>query len=957
MKIFFRNIVLSIILITLNFSNVTAFSLLPIDKNKSKLNFNLDPVSAGSLDTTFDNDGLVTTSFGTQQAFGNDVALQDDGKIVVAGQYAFNFALARYNNDGSLDTTFDNDGLVTTDFVNADGAYALAIQDDGKIVAAGYRNRTLNQSDYEFALARYNTDGSLDTFFDGDGKVTTNLGNNYDYISEIAIQPSDGKIIVVGSKNIGINDNNIVVARYNIDGSLDNTFDEDGIFTSNQVQFGSSVIIQPDGKILVNGLIRLNSDGSLDTDFGNNGFVNADGHIALQADGRIIVAKTQNDDLNSVYNVKLSRYNTNGTLDTNFGTNGHSITEYGDSYNSIQDITIQNDQKIIFVGYNRLDSFNFNILRYTSNGFLDESFSFDGIEYTNFGNQEEDDDFANAVTIQPDGNIIVAGSRYHPASTEFHFALARYIGRLVSVVSIKRTSVINPTNASSISFTVKFSEPVIGVDNSDFALTTGINISGAFITGVTGSGDTYTVTVNTGSGDGNIRLRLIDDDSIEDLNGNKLSGTGIGNGNFTTGEGYSIVKEAPLVNSIIRANLNPTNSAIVEFTVTFTESVTGVSLDDFVLLTDDVTDAFISSVNGTGSSYTVTANTGINDGTIQLVLIDDNSIRDTSNHFLGGQYINDGDFYHGEIYSVIKSYPVVTSILRTSSNPTSSLEANFIINFSQAVTGVDITDFSLISTGVTGATITEVDGLGTTYTVNINTGDGSGTIRLDLIDNDSIIDINNTSLGGSGVNNGDFITGELYTVIKKNSLLSAPRIPSSMFRTLTGDTTPVLLWSNVQYASAYKIVISQDKTFNTIIVDEMVFGVNFTPISPLADGVYYWRVYTLNGNLQPGKASVAQTLTIDTTAPSIPILTSPADGAELKRSPILRWTRVTGGVIYELQVSTSSDFSSATTYTLRTNSRNLPALPDNIYYWRVRVKDAVGNWSDWSPHRTFEIDR
>ena len=103
--------------------------------------------------------------------------------------------------------------------------------------------------------------------------------------------------------------------------------------------------------------------------------------------------------------------------------------------------------------------------------------------------------------------------------------------------------------------------------------------------------------------------------------------------------------------------------------------------------------------------------------------------------------------------------------------------------------------------------------------------------------------------------------------------------------------------------------------------------------------------------------SAVQTLTIDPPPPDIPTLTSPIDDAILRRSPILRWKRVSGGVMYELQISTSSDFSSPTTYTVRTNNRRLPALPEGVYYWRVRVKDGVGNWSDWSSYRTFETHR
>src|SRR5688572_19568099 len=137
----------------------------------------------GSLDLSFGNGGKVTTSIGGQFDFARAVAIQSDGKIVVAGSAAFgvdDFALARYNPDGSPDTSFDGDGKVSTPFgITTDVIYAMAIQPDGKIIAAG-SSGAASVGGTDFALARYNTDGSLDTSFDGDGKVTTDMGSGVD---------------------------------------------------------------------------------------------------------------------------------------------------------------------------------------------------------------------------------------------------------------------------------------------------------------------------------------------------------------------------------------------------------------------------------------------------------------------------------------------------------------------------------------------------------------------------------------------------------------------------------------------------------------------------------------------------------------------------------------------------------------------------------------------------------
>jgi uncharacterized delta-60 repeat protein len=185
----------------------------------------------GNLDTTFDGDGLVTTNFAAA-AEARGLAIQGDGKIVVAGRVdapgSRDFALARYNTDGSLDPALDTDGKVTTDFdAGLDFGYAVAIQADGKIVTAGYADVSGSR---DFALARYNPDGSLDTAFDGDGKVTTDFAGSADVAWGMVIQ-GDGKIVVAGLADVsGTGD--FALARYNPDGSLDTAFEGDGRVTT-----------------------------------------------------------------------------------------------------------------------------------------------------------------------------------------------------------------------------------------------------------------------------------------------------------------------------------------------------------------------------------------------------------------------------------------------------------------------------------------------------------------------------------------------------------------------------------------------------------------------------------------------------------------------------------------------------------------------------------------------------
>ena len=244
----------------------------------------------GVLDTAFDVDGAVNTPVGTGDDIGYSVAIQTDGKIIVAGKSNNgtndDFAIVRYNTNGSLDTTFGTTGIITTPIGTGDDVgYSVAIQSDGKIVVAGSSN---NGSNDDFAIVRYNTNGTLDTTFGTTGKITTPIGTASDVGYSVAIQ-TDGKIVVAGKSNNGAN-NDFAVVRYNTNGSLDTTFGTTGkvtipIGTANDV--GYSVAIQSDGKIVVTGgsnngvnddfaVVRLHGDtlGYDTLDYTPNGVIN-----------------------------------------------------------------------------------------------------------------------------------------------------------------------------------------------------------------------------------------------------------------------------------------------------------------------------------------------------------------------------------------------------------------------------------------------------------------------------------------------------------------------------------------------------------------------------------------------------------------------------------------------------------------------------------------------------------
>jgi uncharacterized delta-60 repeat protein len=442
----------------------------------------VSPLS-GSLDTTFGNSGIVTTSIGS--GYDNILALgiQSDSRIVAAGYSSngsnYDIALVRYNTDGSLDTTFGNSGIVTTSIGSSyDNALALGIQSDGKIVVAGSSYDNTN-SQNDFALVRYNTDGSLDTTFGNSGIVTTSIrGINSinDYASALGIQSSDGKIVVAGySFNSNTNKYDFALVRYNANGSLDTSgtpgigFGTTGIVTTsigNINDSPSALGFQSDGKIVVAGyyfytssknnfvLVRYNTDGSLDTSgtpgigFGTTGIVttsigniNDEAHaLVIQSDDKIVVAGSSYDNNSSKYNFALVRYNADGSLDadpvTGFGSGGIVTTSIGivtatsgSGFAFAYALGIQSDGKIVAAGSsNNGSNYDFALVRYNTDGSLDTGFGIGGIVTTPIGNS---DDYALALGIQPVGTsdfrIVVAGYSYNENGSNYDFALVGYL--------------------------------------------------------------------------------------------------------------------------------------------------------------------------------------------------------------------------------------------------------------------------------------------------------------------------------------------------------------------------------------------------------------------------------------------------------------------------------------------------------------------------------------------------
>lgn len=391
--------------------------------------------AAGTLDPTFGIGGRVTTDFiGPNEDIAQDVLVQSDGRIVVAGStrtgegiYHGDAALIRLNPDGTLDETFGVNGYVAADFDGrVENIYAAALQPDDKIVVAGSSGlRGPSSVRTDFALARFMPDGSLDPSFGANGVVITDFGTTWDQAHAVAIGP-DGKIVAAG---YGAGKYSLV-ARYNADGSSDASFGIDGYATSD---FGSAwdVVVQPDGAVVVAGaggggfaLIRFTASGALDPAFGSGGRVStgfgysftAAQTVTLQPDGKIVAA-------GYAYNTGMAaaRYTANGALDSSFSGDGKTVV--GDGHAYAYDVAVDPGGKVLLGGvrYGNHQG-QFGVARLNPDGTLDPTFNGGFVTA-----QPGDHSLANGLALQADGNVLLTGSASSYVSGE-DFAIVRLNG-------------------------------------------------------------------------------------------------------------------------------------------------------------------------------------------------------------------------------------------------------------------------------------------------------------------------------------------------------------------------------------------------------------------------------------------------------------------------------------------------------------------------------------------------
>lgn len=378
---------------------------------------------AGDLDSTFSADGIAITNINPGNDFGLAMAVQPDGRIVVAGMTTAppeHIALVRYLPDGDIDGSFGTDGVVITPVgVLNSRAASIAIQPDGRILIGG--EATVDPlAGSVFMLARYHADGTLDNSFGIGGILTDDIGSGAEREMRLALQ-ADGMIVVAGQALL-----DIAVVRYTTNGSRDSTFATDGlrVMDIDGGPDGAPVVaLQQDGNIVAacyslaatgtdadHALFRCTPNGDLDPAFGTGGIAvhavtaydDMPEAIAIQPDGRIVVAGVNIG--SGFQRAMLARYLADGSVDASFAQSGATLASVG-NWSYFSAMTLLPDGKIVAAGWT--DGW-FLLMRYNGDGSLDSGFGDDGVVVTEIGSNA----WAAGLAIQPDGRLLLCGAAW-----------------------------------------------------------------------------------------------------------------------------------------------------------------------------------------------------------------------------------------------------------------------------------------------------------------------------------------------------------------------------------------------------------------------------------------------------------------------------------------------------------------------------------------------------------------
>jgi uncharacterized delta-60 repeat protein/uncharacterized repeat protein (TIGR01451 family) len=489
--------------------------------------------AAGSLDTSFNSTGTVTTPWSNSDSAAA-VAIDAQGRIVVAGSTTIDtfpigqtgvFAVLRYLPSGALDTSFNGTGKWSLNASNAgygSAATGVAIDSHGRIVAGGFE---YNGTDYDFAAVRLNPDGTLDTSFGTGGKMVTGVYVSARNIANaVAIDPQD-RVILAGYSQVPGSDADFAVVRLTAAGALDTTFNTTGKLAYNVAGIAHDdraygVGVDSQGRIVAGGYVnngtfsdndfavaRFTPTGGIDTTFGNSGrTVTNIGYndlamgLAVDGQDRIVLGGYSNIISGSAFDFEAARYTPAGVLDTSFGIGGETrldVTSGQSDY--AQAVAIDPAGNIMMGG---AANHGFAVARLTPNGTVDPTFGNNGSRITSFS---PDDAFVDGVAVDQLGRVVAAGDTRNTVSSNEHIAVARYTGNQVAVSVAVSDGTTKVTPGATVTYTVT-------VLNGGPDAAQRVSVADAFPAGLTGVTFTSTpaggATGNTASGSGNIANTL-----------------------------------------------------------------------------------------------------------------------------------------------------------------------------------------------------------------------------------------------------------------------------------------------------------------------------------------------------------------------------------------------------------------------------------------------------------------
>jgi uncharacterized delta-60 repeat protein len=408
--------------------------------------------AAGGLDPSFGNGGIVITSFGAGQSAARALATDSRGRLIAAGSVSHyaqsnaDVAVARYRPDGALDPTFGDGGRVILELgSDNDGALGVDVAPGGRIAVGGYTHPAYPALGIDCAVVVLTRDGELDVSFGTGGVLTTDFADDHAWFDYVKFLP-DGRLLAAGRRiDIVTDENTLLVARYNRDGSLDRSFADGGWLMADQplirvaVAAGGEIVAMgsagPNGEAIV--LARYTRDGLPDAGFGSNGRTTVVmpaysffGAMALAPDGSVVLGGGLSNGVDA-FDVAVVRLTRTGTLDRNFGTGGiaKALMSHG-VYLSMTALAVSPDGSVTGGGLTYAPPYapytpGFGVIRFNRRGHLDEAFGTNGSTVTLIGSRAE----PHAIAMQPGGRVVLAGFMDLPDTWEQDFALARYSGR------------------------------------------------------------------------------------------------------------------------------------------------------------------------------------------------------------------------------------------------------------------------------------------------------------------------------------------------------------------------------------------------------------------------------------------------------------------------------------------------------------------------------------------------